>query len=109
MDTTPEYPAEQISNVSPQESTSTASTTSNISSSISQITGSSVGEVKKKVNAMYAYTSEPAQNVWEQVRSAATGAKAANNTDQGTSLSLYFVVYPNLGSQSYCAAISRSG
>ncbi|PLB54528.1 hypothetical protein P170DRAFT_421221 [Aspergillus steynii IBT 23096] len=80
MDTTPEHSPEQRSDSSQQASTSVSSTVSNVGSSIGQIAGSSVGEVKNKLNAVY--TSDSVQNVWEQVRSVATGGKAANNVEQ---------------------------
>lgn len=75
MDATPEHPPEQRSDASQPEPTSASSAVSNIGSSIGEIAGSSIGEVKNK-------TSDSVQNVWGQVRSVATGGKAANTTDQ---------------------------
>ncbi|KAI9042709.1 uncharacterized protein KD926_005315 [Aspergillus affinis] len=80
MDTTPERLSEQRSDVSQPKSTSSSSTVSNIGSSIGDIAGSSIGEVKNKLNAIY--TSDSVQNVWEQVQSVATGGKAAKTTNQ---------------------------
>ncbi|KAH8428644.1 uncharacterized protein LDX57_006335 [Aspergillus melleus] len=80
MDATPEHPPEQRSDASQPESTSASSAVSNIGGSIGEIAGSSIGEVKNKLNAVY--TSDSVQNVWEQVRSVATGGKADNTTDQ---------------------------
>lgn len=79
MDATPEHPPEQRSESSQQESASVTGAVSNVGSSIGEIAGSSVGEVKNKLNSVY--TSGSVQNVWEQVRSVATGGKTAN--DQG--------------------------